>query len=121
MKASKRQKKLLTSQQFRAVYDRGQKFHTPFFSAFFLKTSSLDQRVGITVTRKIGGAVIRNRCKRRIREALRRQENFRFNDIGYDLVVNAKASLLTADFRQLERVFEQFLGRIRGTLSGDGS
>ena len=121
MKASKRQKKLLTSQQFRAVYDRGQKFHTPFFSAFFLKTGSLDRRIGITVTRKIGGAVVRNRCKRRIREALRRQKNFGFADIGYDLVINAKASLLTADFKQLERTFGQFSERIRETLCGDGS
>jgi ribonuclease P protein component len=113
MKAPARFQKLLNREQFRKVYDQGQKFHTPFFSAFILKTDSGEQRVGITVTRKLGGAVVRNRCKRRIREILRRQLPSLANDVGYDIVINAKASLPTADFQQLAAAFERTLARLR--------
>jgi len=60
-----------------------------------------EQRIGITVTRKIGNAVVRNRCKRRLREALRRQLNEPANLVGFDLVVNAKPNLIEADFEQI--------------------
>src|SRR5438270_2438831 len=119
MKTSKQQK-LLTSQQFRASYDGGQKLHTPFFTAFLLRTDGHQQRIGITVTRKVGGAVIRNRCKRRIREVLRRQKHLAPNGVGYDLVINAKAGLVEADFKQLECAFDQTFRRIRETLSRQG-
>ncbi len=113
MKSSNKHQKLLTPKQFRAVYDKGRKFNTPFFSAFILKTDGHEHRVGITVTRKLGGAVLRNRCKRRIREILRRNEDPALNDIGYDMVINAKEVLSSADFRQLEEAFRQTLARFR--------
>src|SRR5215510_1061776 len=40
MKAVKKLQTLSNSQDFRKVYDRGQKFHTPFFSAFILKNGT---------------------------------------------------------------------------------
>jgi len=61
------------------------------------KPSSL--RVGFTVGRALGGAVDRNRMKRRLREAVRLSGP----DIGLpvDIVINPKKSLLTADFGDL--------------------
>jgi ribonuclease P protein component len=113
-------KKLRNNQQFRRVYDEGQRFHTPFFSAFILKTDSGETRCGITVTKKVGGAVVRNRCKRRLKEIIRRyysnaQEDG-FENSGYDLVLNAKSALLTADFIQIEESFSQVMGRAQRSL-----
>jgi|SRR5215813_8812109 len=113
MKASFTPQTLRNSQQFRRVYDQGQRFHTPFFSAFILRNDGGEQRFGITVTRKIGSAIIRNRCKRRLREVVRKYE---FHDVdmgGFDLVINVKAGLAEANFKQLEEAFSQVIDRYR--------
>lgn len=102
---------LRSSRQFRAVYDRGAKFHTPFFSLFVLKTNQSAPRVGITVTRKIGSAVVRNRCKRRLREIMRRQTGRILGGCGCDIVVNVKPGLLAADFAQLDAAYARALER----------
>src|SRR5260221_14498799 len=89
---------LRTGQQFRAVYNKGFRFHSPYFSAFILPTATGEVRLGITVTRKMGKAVARNRCKRRIREVFRRYSSKDFKGVGCDLVINAKSELATAKF-----------------------
>jgi ribonuclease P protein component len=116
MTDSRPPQKLRSRRQFRAVYAQGQKFHTPFFSAFILRTEGAEQRFGITATRKIGGAVLRNRCKRRLREIIRHCHVAELDGIGFDLVVNPKTELATADFRQLREAFERTLKRFRATL-----
>jgi ribonuclease P protein component len=56
-------------------------------------------RVGFTVGKVLGGAVQRNRMKRRLREAVRLTAQ---PELGVDVVVNPKKSLLNAEFRDLE-------------------
>jgi ribonuclease P protein component len=103
---------LRNNQQFRKVYDLGKKFETTYFSLFILKTESCEHRHGITVTRKIGGAVVRNRCKRRIREVIRKYyEKTLDESFGYDLVVNVKSGILTAEFNQIEESFARVMNR----------
>lgn len=109
-------KKLQTvrnSRQFRQVYEQGQKFHTSLFSVFILRTEGNERRIGITVTRKIGNAVIRNRCKRRIRAALRSLLNDTAVLIGFDLVVNAKSNLIEAEFGQITQSLAKVIGRFQ--------
>src|SRR5262245_44367548 len=106
MNASRELQKIRNNQQFRKVYGEGQRFHTPYFSAFILRTDGCEKRIGITVTRKIGKAVVRNRCKRRLREVARKYYRTTVATMpglpGYDLVINAKSGLIEADFRQIE-------------------
>jgi ribonuclease P protein component len=65
-------------------------------------------RVGFTVGRVLGGAVQRNRMKRRLREAVRLHRPLKISPV--DVVINPKKSLLTADFTEIEneitRAFE---------------
>lgn len=102
---------LRNSRQFRRVYEQGQKVHTPFFSAFFLKNDAGERRYGITVTRKIGGAVVRNRCKRRLREIVRKYELCPSYPEGFDLVLNVKPELAEAEFKKLQESFARMMSR----------
>lgn len=116
MKALKRTQCLLSRSQFRSVYERGQKFSTPFFSAFVLRTDSEMQRLGITTTRKIGGAVLRNRCRRRLRELFRLRDQSFLVGVGFDLVLNVRSSAASADYKEVETAFMQILHRFRRSL-----
>ena len=103
---------LRNSRQFRRVYEQGQRIHTPFFSAFFLRNDAGERRYGITVTRKIGVAVVRNRCKRRLREIVRKYELCPSYPDGFDLVLNVKSELVEADFEQLQKSFARVVSRV---------
>ena len=116
MKLPKRDHRLLSSRQFRPVYEKGQRAHTPFFSAFFLSTDDCRQRLGITTTRKIGGAVLRNRCRRRFREIFRSRDIACLAGYGYDIVLNAKPAAATGAFQEIEIAFSQTLLRFRKFL-----
>ena len=65
-------------------------------------------RIGFTVGRVLGGAVNRNRMKRRLREAVRLQRPANCGPL--DVVINPKKSLLAADFsdiqKEIARAFE---------------
>lgn len=117
MKPPKRDQRLLSSRQFRAVYNGGQKFNTPFFSAFILSTETGLQRMGLTTTRKIGDAVLRNRCRRRLREIFRLRDRAAFDGMGFDVVFNLRPSAATAEFQDMQSAFSQVLLRYRQNVS----
>lgn len=67
--------------------------------------------VGFTVTRKIGGAVVRNRARRRLREAVRSLPVASFAP-GWNYVVVARGAALTCPFTQLRTDLEACLRRL---------
>lgn len=60
-------------------------------------------RVGVTVGKKLGHAVVRNRVRRRLREVYRLNEDLFLP--GYDIVVVARSRTVTATFDQLKRSY----------------
>jgi len=67
------------------------------------RNRSATNRVGITVSKKLGGAVVRNRVRRRLREVYRLNEA-RFVP-GWDIVVVARSRCIKADFRKLTQAY----------------
>lgn len=101
--------RILRSADFRAVYDHGFRVTSPFFAAFCREREGErdSARLGLTVPRAVGGAVVRNRIKRRLREIFRAKRT-QFAP-GWDIVLNPRKSALHAPFADLERAFGKLI------------
>ena len=101
--------RILRSADFRTVYDNGRRLPGPLFAAFCLARAgdSGGVRLGLTVPRAIGGAVVRNRIKRRLREAFRKHRQ----EFGapLDIVLNPRRAALTAPFPEIERALQRVI------------
>ena len=69
------------------------------------KNGTDTNRVGITVSKKLGHAVVRNRVRRRLREVYRLNED-KFQS-GWDIVVVARSKAVTAEFSRLTSAYLQ--------------
>ena len=87
---------------FRRLY--GTPAQSNRFLALYARKNRLDQnRVGITVSKKLGGAVVRNRVRRRLREIYRLNEDLFLH--GYDIVVVARSRATDASFEELSDAY----------------
>lgn len=93
--------RLLRHADFERVYKLGRRHFSPSMTVFYWQRQHVTEtgaglRVGFTVGRALGGAVQRNRMKRRLREAVRLTRTA--TEIPADVVINPKKIVLTADF-----------------------
>ena len=86
---------------FRRLYAKGKSAVDPRLAVYCRKNGGKASRLGITTGVKLGKAVVRNRTRRRIREAYRLHED-RFAP-GYDLVVVARVRAGHSRYREIER------------------
>jgi ribonuclease P protein component len=128
-----RRARLLRHADFERVYDLGRRHFSASLTAFYLPRPEVATgapaisglRVGFTVGRALGGAVQRNRMKRRLREAVRL--SLPLSGVSADVVINPKKSLLSTDFatvlNEVRRAFvviDQRLGeKAEGKSTGD--
>lgn len=129
-----RSARLLRHADFERVYKLGRRHFSSCMTVFYLArqeaqgtgtAAPLSTRIGFTVGRALGGAVQRNRMKRRLREAVRLSRMP--SAVSADVVINPKKSLLTLDFaevlNEVSRAFvviEQKLeGKDRPTTMGN--
>lgn len=88
---------------FRRLYHVGSHSANRYLVLYCRKNRSPINRVGITVGKKLGKAVVRNRVRRRLREIYRlHEENFRR---GYDIVVVARGQAVDASYAQLQDAY----------------
>ena len=80
--------------RFKAVYDGGRSAAGRCFVMFVLKNTLGLNRLGITVTKKIGNAVVRNRVRRVVREGFR-LDGFEWPS-GYDIIVLVRRPAVSA-------------------------
>ena len=79
--------------------------------AVYVRPNRGDQnRLGLTVGTKLGGAVVRNRIRRRMKEAYRRNEG-RFAS-GFDVVIVARGRAVGATYWELNRELMRLISRL---------
>ena len=105
--------RLTRRSEFLRVAGRGRKAARPGLVLQALPSGEGPLRLGFTATKKIGGAVVRNRAKRRLREAARLTLSADAAPAGWDLVLIARDATAT-------RPFAQLLGDLRGALRQAG-
>jgi ribonuclease P protein component len=121
-----RSSRLLRHADFERVYKQGRRHFSASMTVFYLrrpepavapaKASAPGLRIGFTVGRALGGAVQRNRMKRRLREAVRL--TLPADAPGADVVINPKKVLLTANFEALVNEVRQSFVVIEKKLAG---
>lgn len=94
--------RLLRHADFEKVYKQGRRHFAQHMTVFYLGVENADRglRVGFTVSKALGGAVQRNRMKRRLREAVRLKGLQ--HAVTADVVINPKRTLLDAEFTELK-------------------
>lgn len=91
---------LKKNRDFQNVYSKGRSHANRMLVMYVLNNHTENNRLGISVSKKVGNSVIRHRITRLIRESYRLQEDM-FNS-GLDIVVIARATARNADYHQIE-------------------
>jgi ribonuclease P protein component len=100
---------LKENRRFRFLYHKGNCLTSDYLVLYLKETHQAQNRLGLTVSKKVGNAVTRNRIRRLLRENYRLRENA--IKIGYDLVFVARTRAAKADYHVLGHAMEQLLTR----------
>jgi ribonuclease P protein component len=103
--------------EFLDCYRQGRRRHGALLILYAYPNAMGHPRLGITASRKVGGAVLRHRLKRRLKEVYRRWSG-RSGLPAMDLVVHVKPEARRADFPALRRDLERLL---KGLTPGPGA
>lgn len=91
---------LRKNHEFQAVYKNGKQYANKYLVMYVKENGLSCNRIGISVSKKVGNSVIRHRVKRLIKEGYRLQEII-FNS-GLDIVIVARVSAASVGFHELE-------------------
>ncbi len=94
---------LKKNSDFRRLYAKGKSAVNSYLVLYARPNRLGENRLGYTVSAKLGGAVVRNRVRRRLREIVRL--NAAGTKQGYDLVVVARTRAVGAPYRKLESAY----------------
>lgn len=102
--------RLTDSSEFERVYRQGVAYRGKLFSVHAFPNESGTTRLGLSVSRKVGNAVVRNGLRRRLREVFKAS----YADVGsgVDLVVSARPAASGAGFDALREEFARALRKL---------
>lgn len=101
---------LKNNYEFRRLYNKGKSAASPYAVLYCRRNKSRGNRLGITVSTKLGKAVQRNRIRRRYKEIYRLNEEKLLP--GYDIVLVARMKSRYSAYAELEADFLHLCGRI---------
>lgn len=91
---------LQSNRDFQKVYKSGKSFANKYLVMYVLENGTDNNRLGISVSKKVGNSVVRHRVKRLIKESYRLHEGV-FNS-GLDIVIIARQSAATVGYYEVE-------------------
>jgi ribonuclease P protein component len=103
--------RLRNGAEFRRVFEKGVRLPGPLFLLVAAENRHGHDRLGLTVSRKVGGAVLRNRARRLMREGFRRRLG-RPAGRGFDLVLLAAKALTERSQGEVDRELADRLRRL---------
>ena len=103
-------KSLKLNHLFRRLYQKGKSAANKYLVIYCRRNGSFENRIGYTVSSKLGHAVVRNRVRRRLREIYRLHES-QFRP-GWDLVVVARSRAVDAPYKKLEGAYLSLAGKL---------
>ncbi len=116
------EQRLRANRDFRLIYSRGRSYANPvavlhvMWRAGKYALAAPGLRIGFVVNKKQGGAVVRNRIKRRLREAVRKRLAD-LRDGPFDVILVGRTRAHAADWPELRQAVEDLL--LRGGLLRD--
>ena len=107
----RKENRLASEADFRRARSEGRSWAHPLLALHARPSGGAHFRAGIAVGKRVGGAVQRNRVKRRVRELLRA----RLAELtpGWDVVISARPPAAAATFAELASAIDQLLARAR--------
>ena len=109
----KHSESLKKNRDFQNVYQNGKSYANKYLVMYILENQSNKNRIGISVSKKVGNSVIRHHITRLIRESYRLQEDV-FNS-SLDIVVIARAAAREAKYKEIESALLH-LGNLHGII-----
>ena len=104
-----RSERLIRRKEFLEIYDRGEKQVGRGFICYVVRQEGQGRKFGVAVSRKVGGAVTRNRVKRFIREAYRTSRKHLIENI--QMVVVARPGSASMSFDECREAIGQLFRR----------
>jgi len=105
--------RLTKEKEFETVFKNGRKFVSKYFIVYYYISDNTDigQKFGVIASKKIGGAVKRNRAKRLIQEVLRQEfEKFRNNIwiivITRQKILEVKPEILRNELKEIRAIYK---------------
>ena len=107
---------LKKNQDFQYVYKNGKSYANKYLVMYVMEIHLQKNRIGISVSKKVGNSVIRHRITRLIRESYRLQEGM-FNS-SLDIVVIARATARNVGYHEIESAL-MHLGSLHKIISSE--
>jgi ribonuclease P protein component len=101
---------------FRRIYNKGRSAVTPYLVLYCRPNGCKQNRLGVTVSTKLGCAVVRNRARRRLREVYRLAQPDMKQ--GYDIILVARTRAVNGPYPKLTAAFYKACGQL-GLAVGD--
>ena len=105
---------LKKNRDFQVVYKNGRSYANKYLVMYIMENHQNKNRLGISVSKKVGNSVVRHHITRLVRESYRLHEEI-FNS-GLDIVVIARNSAASVSYHEVESAMLH-LGKLHGIIS----
>ena len=102
--------RIKANEEFVLTVRQGKTLKSPAYVVHYLKTERHICRIGISVSKQLGNAVVRNKIKRQVRAMCNSLINY--SDYTFDVVIVVKQKYLSEDFENNKQALKIFLSEI---------